>query len=84
MVDVTDMESGILEEEGWTRRSILDEPRLSEVVDTYCSLGFEVKKVPLEFGSIGKGCAVCLEARGTGYWAVYTRAGEKVTSDLFD
>ena len=30
---------------GWERRSILDEPRLSEVVEAYRELGLEVRVV---------------------------------------
>jgi len=35
-------------EEGWKRRMVASEPRLSEIVEMYKSLGFEVKLVPLD------------------------------------
>jgi len=84
MADVTDIKKGILEEDGWLRRSILDEPRLSEVLDTYRSLGFDVMKVPLEHEALEGGCASCLECSQDKYWVVYTRAGKEARDDLFD
>ena len=36
------------EEVGWKRRMVASEPRLSEIVEMYESLGFEVKLVPLD------------------------------------
>lgn len=42
MVDVEDFKEDPLIKEGWQRRSILDEPRLSEVVSMYEELGLEV------------------------------------------
>ena len=35
MIDVTELNENPLEKEGWEKRSILDEPRLSEVVKIY-------------------------------------------------
>jgi len=51
MADATDIKKGHLEEEGWLRRSILDEPRLSEVLETYRSLGYEVIQRNRPFGT---------------------------------
>jgi hypothetical protein len=36
-----------LEKEGWTRQFTVDEPRLSEAVEMYKSLGFEVHLEPM-------------------------------------
>ncbi|NOY46576.1 MAG: hypothetical protein GXP50_14165 [Deltaproteobacteria bacterium] len=35
-----------LERAGWVRRSVACEPRLSEIVETYRSLGYEVRLLP--------------------------------------
>lgn len=84
MADVTDIKKNHLEEDGWLRRSILDEPRLSEVLETYRSLGFDVMKVPLENEALEGGCAACLESSDGKFWVVYTRAGMKKRDDLYD
>ena len=72
MADVTEMHEGILEKEGWTKRSILDEPRLSEVAETYLALGFEIKLVPVDTDSI-TGCTSCLEGDIGNYRIIYTK-----------
>jgi len=83
MADVTDIEEGPLEKEGWTKRSILDEPRLCEVAETYRALGLEVKLVPIDPETVN-GCTTCLECDGGRYRIVYTRPGEGAREDLFD
>ncbi len=82
---------GPLEGDGWQKRSILDEPRLSEAVEMYKKLGFEVKVVKLDLGGV-KGCSVCLDSPSDGSSVVYTRArasgdgskGEAEEGELFD
>jgi len=50
-----------LAKEGWERRSVLSEPRLSEVVEEYKELGFEVH-LELVFSSVPEiGCNTCFE-----------------------
>lgn len=54
------------EREGWRRQSVASEPRLSEAVELYESLGFEVLAVPVleecgEEGSAGA-CTACFGA----------------------
>lgn len=70
MVEVTDTVTPSFEKEGWERRSILDEPRLSEVVEMYEQMGLEVKVVELEVDNTDE-CQTCLEP-GT-HKVVYTR-----------
>lgn len=51
-------------EEGWKRRMVASEPRLSEIVEMYEGLGFEVKLVPLDPSDPGwdeDECTACLE-----------------------
>lgn len=61
-----------LEKAGWLKRSILDEPRLSEVVAMYKELGLEVKVVDAEPENVD-GCTVCLDGAPQRYKVVYTR-----------
>ncbi|GAB4287333.1 MAG: hypothetical protein Kow0092_40380 [Deferrisomatales bacterium] len=70
--------------EGWTRRSVASEPRLSEAVRTYESLGFEVLLVPVAAECAAEGregtCTACFDADDDPerYRVIYTRpAGEK-------
>jgi len=51
-------------DEGWKRRMVASEPRLSEIVEMYEELGFEVKLVPLDPSDPGwdePECTACLE-----------------------
>ena len=81
-------------EEGWKRRTVLSEPRLSEVVEAYEQLGLEVRLEPVDPEDpelAEEGCTLCFddpevleESR-----VVYTRprqkgAVEKGNDDLFD
>jgi hypothetical protein len=82
-----------LEEEGWTRRFVAGEPRLSEAVEAYKEAGFEVCLQPLsteepecetcpgEENSHRNGdqCRVCFEGVEDQYRIIYTRPsqGEK-------
>lgn len=82
MVDVADVMDEKIEREGWTKRSILDEPRLTEVAEMYRSIGFEVKLVPLETNSI-EGCTSCFESSPKRFSIVYTRDGSGQHEDIF-
>ena len=91
MVDVTELGAGTstdgafdagatddssLESQGWQKRSILDEPRLSEALQMYRELGFEVKVVKLDTGGTSA-CSVCLDGPDDGTSVVYTRKEER-------
>jgi hypothetical protein len=80
------------EEEGWERRMVASEPRLSEIVETYENLGFEVRLVPLDPTDPGWDeveCTACLEdpAEAERTRVVYTRPRPGATpsddDDLF-
>ena len=50
--------------EGWKRRTVALEPRLSEIVELYRELGFEVRLEPLapdDPSCRETGCKVCFE-----------------------
>lgn len=73
--------SGGSEESGpeWTRQSVACEPRLSEAVELYRSLGLEVKLVPVGAQEAGASCTACFSADGDPgrYQVIYTRPKEK-------
>ena len=79
--------------EDWKRRMVASEPRLSEIVEMYESLGYEVKLVPLDPSDPGwdeEECTACLEdpAEAERTRVVYTRPlTERIyddDDDLFD
>lgn len=60
-----------LYKEGWEKQSTLDEPRLSEVVQTYQEIGFEVLLEP--FLPEGEECAECMKEAPENYKTVFVR-----------
>ncbi len=72
----------ILEGEGWTRQFIANEPRLSEAVEMYRAIGFEVHLEPLPkgpecetcVGGEDEGdCRICFEGVEEQYRIIFTR-----------
>jgi putative NIF3 family GTP cyclohydrolase 1 type 2 len=72
MVEVTDLRENPLEKEGWERRSILDEPRLGEVVQMYEEMGLEVLVTDIE-AELGNGCKSCVGDQYGKLKVVFTR-----------
>jgi hypothetical protein len=63
-----------LEGQGWVKQFTADEPRLSEAVEEYQELGFEVHLEPLDPLQLADGeCSSCLLAHGDRYKIIYTR-----------
>ena len=60
-----------LKKEGWVKRFTMDEPRLSEAVEQYKELGFEVLLEPVDTPS--EECTTCLIAFIDRYKTIYTR-----------
>jgi len=60
-----------LKKEGWEKRATLDEPRLSELVEQYKEIGFEVLLEP--FDTTSQECVTCLEACKDRCKTIYTR-----------
>jgi len=58
--DAQDSQEVALLREGWMRKTVIGEPRLSELVDNYKALGYEVHVVP--FKAEGDGCNTCFDA----------------------
>lgn len=64
--------------EGWIKQTTIGEPRLTEIVDNYRSLGYEVHVVEHREES-GEGCNTCFTAgaeMGQVYGDVYIRKGK--------
>lgn len=62
-----------LQKDGWIKRTILDEPRLSEVTDLYKSLGFEVLLEPVDPEAFGAECSKCIREQCDKFSTVYVR-----------
>jgi hypothetical protein len=62
-------------DQGWTKRFIYDEPRLSEAVELYESMGFEVRLEPIDMDS--EDCTECMRAEPDKYKVIYTRAKDR-------
>lgn len=70
-----------LASQGWEKRFMADEPRLSEMKELYESIGFEVLLEPLppkeELAACAEGgCTACLDADPARYRIIYTRAND--------
>jgi len=67
--------------EGWTERNTTDEPRLSELVELYEELGFEVMVRPIAVEELAETCSVCVMADPERYKTIYTRKFASRISD---
>jgi hypothetical protein len=77
-----------LEAEGWTRQFVANEPRLTEAVQLYRELGFDVLLEPLPESAQCDGCEgpaetdksecrVCFQGVEEQYQVIYTRPMKK-------
>jgi hypothetical protein len=77
--------------EGWTRRFVANEPRLSEMVELYRSMGHEVHLEPLPLVDCNSAdeesgeCRACFKGSEDQYKIIYTRqkTGESEEDDLW-
>jgi hypothetical protein len=60
-----------LKKEGWEKRFTTDEPRLSEAVEQYREIGFEVLVEPVDITSFE--CTSCLTGADDHTKTIYTR-----------
>jgi hypothetical protein len=60
-----------LKKEGWEKRFTIDEPRLSEMLEQYRELGFEVLLEPVDLSS--EECTSCIAVDPKRYKTIYTR-----------
>jgi hypothetical protein len=61
-----------LKREGWERRTTYDDPRLSEMVETYKELGFEVHLEPFHPEEEPL-CTECMLRESERFKTIYTR-----------
>lgn len=56
----------------WEKQGVYDEPRLSDIVEAYEEMGFEVRLQP--FDPLAEtGCTECMKASPERYKTLYTR-----------
>lgn len=71
-----------LKRDGWKKQGHYDEPRLSEVVQMYREIGFEVLAEPVCLEDLS-GCKACMKENLDRFKMVYTRkvSGAEGASD---
>ena len=69
---MADFDREKLEREGWVRQTLIDEPRLSELVELYESLSCEVLLVPFDPKLDADQCNACFSDPDR-YKVIYTR-----------
>jgi hypothetical protein len=62
-----------LKKEGWQKQFTTDEPRLSEAIEFYNELGYEVRLEPPSEKEVLGNCGVCFEGTLDNYRTIYTR-----------
>jgi len=65
--------SAKVEKEGWIKQTTIGEPRLSEIVELYESLGYEVRVEPPTLDELDKECRRCYGNEVDELKTVYTR-----------
>lgn len=76
-----------LEKEGWSRQFLATEPRLTEAVELYRAIGYEVHLEPMireeAIDSEDRaGCTVCFDGDEDRYKVIYIRAKkQRIESD---
>jgi len=65
-----------LKQRGWIRQFVTDEPRLSEAVELYRELGYEVHLEPASFEEVNQICKNCVEADCEKYKTIYIKRKE--------
>ncbi len=82
-----------LEQQGWTKQFVANEPRLSEAVEMYKETGFQVHLEPLpsqprhpveEKSELDADCRQCFEGFEDQYKIIFTRPGKENTDRLED
>ena len=62
----------VLAEKGWKKQTTHDEPRLSDIVEMYEEMNFEVHLEPFNADE-EYGCIECMKAMPDKYKTIYTR-----------
>lgn len=66
-----------LEAAGWVRQFTAEEPRLSEAVELYRALGFEVHLEPVRPEELAEGCRECFKIEPGKCKTIYTRRKDR-------
>jgi len=61
------------ERKGWIKQTTIGEPRLSEIVELYKSLGYEVRLEPVKLDELDEECRRCYENEVNKIKTVYIR-----------
>jgi len=69
-----------LEKEGWVKQTTIGEPRLSEIVELYKSLGYEVRLEPAKLDELDEECRRCYEGEIDEVKTVYIRKKNRLVS----
>jgi hypothetical protein len=62
-----------LEKQGWIKRTILEEPKLSEIIKEYYSLGFDVHLEPVTLEDLDQRCDICYKNQIEKFKTVYIK-----------
>ena len=62
-----------LAREGWTKKFTCDASRVEEFMETYESIGFEVRAEPVSEDDPDLTCQVCYSGNRKNYKTIYTR-----------
>jgi len=62
-----------LTKDGWIKRTAIDEPRLSEIILEYESLGYEVQLEPVKLEDLDEECKMCYQSQIDKIKTVYVR-----------
>ena len=62
-----------LKRRGWIRQFVTDEPRLSEAVELYKSIGYEVRLEQASVEEVNQICKNCLKSDCESYKTIYIR-----------
>lgn len=62
-----------LKKQGWLKRTTIDEPRLSEIIEEYKSLGYEVRLEAVKLEDLDEECRKCYENQIDQLRTVYVR-----------
>ena len=77
-------QEGELLAQGWVKKTTIGEPRLSEIVENYRNMGYEVHVVEHPVEETGDSCNTCFSAgaeAGKMYGDVYVRGKAKPLED---
>ena len=67
-----------LKKEGWIQRTTIGEPRLSEIVELYKSLGYAVRVEPVNLDELNEDCQRCYKNEVDELKTVYVRKNNRL------